>query len=63
MRFAFLKLYSGLQRLLLREEGQDLVEYALVILMLAIATVAASENLGVSILTLYTYIVNHFPPL
>jgi len=63
MRFAFLKLYSGLQRLLLREEGQDLVEYALVILMLAIATVAASENLGASILTLYTYIVNHFPPL
>jgi Flp pilus assembly pilin Flp len=63
MRFAFLKLYSGLQRFLKQEEGQDLVEYALVILMLAIATVAASENLGASILNLYTYIDNHFPPL
>jgi len=63
MRFAFLKLYSGLQRFLVQEDGQDLVEYALAILMIAIAAVASVGNLASSVLSIYTYILNHFPPL
>jgi Flp pilus assembly pilin Flp len=41
MQSAFWKIYSGLQRLIPREEGQDLVEYSLVILLVAVGVVAA----------------------
>jgi pilus assembly protein Flp/PilA len=37
----FLKLYVKFQDLMNREEGQDLVEYALVISLIAIGAVAA----------------------
>jgi Flp pilus assembly pilin Flp len=61
MRFAFLKLHSGLQKLLLQEEGQDLVEYALTILLVAIGAVACVGNLASQVLVLYTNINTHFP--
>ena len=63
MRFAFLKLHSGLQKLLLEEEGQDLVEYALTILLIAIGAVASVGNLAAQVLALYTTINTHFPAI
>jgi Flp pilus assembly pilin Flp len=63
MRFAFLKLHSGLQKLLLQEEGQDLVEYALTILLVAIGAVACVGNLASQVLALYTDINTHFPAI
>jgi len=61
MRSTFWKLYSGLQILLMQEEGQDLVEYALTILLVAIGCVAAVGNLATQVVALYTYINAHFP--
>jgi pilus assembly protein Flp/PilA len=57
----FSKIYSGLQNLLMREEGQDLVEYALTVLLVAIGAVAAVGNLATQVLALFTYINTHFP--
>ena len=39
-------LYSGMQRLIMREEGQDLIEYALVFASLAFATIASMSALA-----------------
>ena len=46
MRSAFWKLYSGLQILLLQEEGQDLVEYALVVALIAFGATAGMKALA-----------------
>jgi pilus assembly protein Flp/PilA len=53
MNTMFLKMYLKCQDLMNREEGQDLVEYALVI---ALVSVAAVTSLG----TLANKIVNTF---
>ncbi len=37
---------SGMQRLIKREEGQDLVEYALVLALIALAAVATMQTLA-----------------
>jgi pilus assembly protein Flp/PilA len=37
---------SGMQRLIMREEGQDLVEYALVLALIALAAVATMQTLA-----------------
>jgi Flp pilus assembly pilin Flp len=50
------KLYFGLRRLALQEEGQDLVEYALTILLVAIAAVASANGMAVKVLAIYSYI-------
>jgi pilus assembly protein Flp/PilA len=42
-------LYSGMQRLTKREEGQDLIEYALVVALIAFAAVASMQALAVDI--------------
>jgi pilus assembly protein Flp/PilA len=42
---------SGMQRLIVREEGQDLVEYALVLALIALATVASMNTLAIAIET------------
>ena len=42
---------SGMQRLIVREEGQDLVEYALVLALIALATVASMNTLATAIET------------
>ena len=42
---------SGIQRLIVREEGQDLVEYALVLALIALATVASMNTLAIAIET------------
>jgi pilus assembly protein Flp/PilA len=42
---------SGMQSLIVREEGQDLVEYALVLALIALATVASMNTLAIAIET------------
>jgi pilus assembly protein Flp/PilA len=39
-------LYSGMQRLIKREEGQDLIEYALVVALIAFAAVASMQTVA-----------------
>jgi pilus assembly protein Flp/PilA len=39
----------GMQRLIVREEGQDLVEYALVLALIALATVAGMNTLALAL--------------
>ena len=40
---------SGMQRLIMREEGQDLVEYTLMAALIALAAVAGMNTLAVAI--------------
>ena len=61
MWFALWKIRSGLQTLIQQEEGQDLVEYALSILLIAIAAVASVGNFAVALVHYYDYIVTSFP--
>jgi pilus assembly protein Flp/PilA len=37
---------SGMQRLIMTEEGQDIVEYALVLALIALAAVATMQTLA-----------------
>jgi pilus assembly protein Flp/PilA len=39
-------LYSQIQSLLLREDGQDLIEYALVVALIAFAAVSSMQTLA-----------------
>ena len=47
------KTYSALRSLMSREEGQDLVEYALVAAIIALGAVATMTSLQTEILTVY----------
>jgi pilus assembly protein Flp/PilA len=58
MQLKLWALYSGMQRLITREEGQDLIEYALVVSLIAFAAVATMQTLAVDINTAYTNIGN-----
>jgi pilus assembly protein Flp/PilA len=49
-------LYSGMQRLIKREEGQDLIEYALVVALIAFAAVTAMQTVAVDINAVFTAI-------
>jgi Flp pilus assembly pilin Flp len=51
-----MKLIFGLQRLMAREDGQDLVEYALVICMIGIAATASSSQFYNLITTVFNNI-------
>jgi pilus assembly protein Flp/PilA len=46
MNSILLKLYVRMQSLLVREEGQDLVEYALCVALIAMGATVAMQNLG-----------------
>jgi pilus assembly protein Flp/PilA len=46
MNNLFLALYVKLQSLMTREEGQDLVEYALLVALIALVCILAVGNLG-----------------
>ena len=46
MQLKLWMLYSGMQRLIKREEGQDLIEYALVVALIAFAAVATMQTLA-----------------
>lgn len=49
MKEMMLKMYVKMQTLLAQEEGQDLVEYALVVALIAFGAVAAMKGLSTEI--------------
>jgi pilus assembly protein Flp/PilA len=51
-------LYLKFQNLLSQEEGQDLVEYALVVALISLAAVAAMKPLGSAINGIFTNITS-----
>jgi pilus assembly protein Flp/PilA len=53
MNDTMLKLYIKLQNLMAREEGQDLVEYALVVAVIALGATAAMGTLAGNIVTAF----------
>jgi len=57
MKNAFLKLSVKIQNLM-REEGQDLIEYALVVALIAFAATAGMKSLAGSINTAFATIGN-----
>jgi len=58
MNNLFLAMYLKLQNLINREEGQDLVEYALIISIIALALITISGKLATAISTVFTNISN-----
>jgi Flp pilus assembly pilin Flp len=60
MQFALWDIYSGLQRLIQQEEGQDLVEYALVVALVSIVAAATVGSFGQAVVALINYIVTHY---
>ena len=56
MNTMLLKMYVKFQDLMDREEGQDLVEYALVVALIALAATASMKVLGTAISTIFTSI-------
>jgi pilus assembly protein Flp/PilA len=56
MQTTLLSLYSRLQNLMLREEGQDLIEYALVVALIAFAATAGMNTLATDINAAFTSI-------
>jgi len=57
-----LKLYLWIRNMLEGEEGQDLVEYALIIALVSIALVAALGLLSGGIGQVFTNIIEQLPP-
>jgi pilus assembly protein Flp/PilA len=49
MELKLRELYCKMQNLMLREDGQDLIEYALVVALLAFAATAGMKTLAVDI--------------
>jgi pilus assembly protein Flp/PilA len=56
MKETLLKLSVKLQTLMLREEGQDLIEYALVVALIAFAATVGMKNLANDINTAFSKI-------
>jgi pilus assembly protein Flp/PilA len=56
MNSLFLKLYLKASDLINREEGQDLVEYALLITLVALAAVAGVNKVASAINTIFSNI-------
>jgi len=56
MNNALLRLYVKMQNLMNQDEGQDLVEYALVITILSVGCVAALGTLATSVKAVFTAI-------
>ena len=52
--FKEMKMASILKRLWKEEEGQDLVEYGLLILLIALVAIASMSNLATSISTVFS---------
>jgi Flp pilus assembly pilin Flp len=61
MRYALWKIRFGLQSLILQEEGQDLVEYALLILLCVVAAVASVGGLANIVINYFHYINTQQP--
>ena len=60
MNTMLLKLYVKFQDLMNREEGQDLVEYALVVALIALGAVASMRTVATSISTEFSVIEKTF---
>ena len=60
MNTMFLKLFVKFQGLMSREEGQDLVEYALVVAIIALGATAAMKGLSGAISTSFGNISTTF---
>jgi pilus assembly protein Flp/PilA len=58
MNNLFLKMYVKVQDLMSREEGQDLVEYALLITLVALAAVSGINNVAKAINQVFSNISN-----
>jgi pilus assembly protein Flp/PilA len=58
MNTMIMKMYLKCQDLMNREEGQDLVEYALVIALISIAAVATMKTLSTAIVGVFTTITS-----
>lgn len=54
MNNTLLKLFVKVQIAAMREEGQDLVEYALITGLLAVAAVALLKGVGTGVVNLFT---------
>ncbi len=55
------KLVFRFRDLVLLEEGQDLVEYALVLLLISTAVAASGRAMGVQLVNTYQHFVSVFP--
>jgi pilus assembly protein Flp/PilA len=51
-----LKVYVKLQNLMNREEGQDLVEYALLVSLIALAAITGVGKVATAVTTIFTNI-------
>ena len=56
MNNLYLSLYVKLQNLMNREEGQDLVEYALLVCLVALAAISGVNKVASAITTVFTNI-------
>ena len=56
MKDVIYKLSANLQALMMREEGQDLVEYALLVSLISLGAVASLSTLAVDIKSVFTAI-------
>jgi pilus assembly protein Flp/PilA len=56
MHDTLLKIYIKVEDLMTREEGQDLVEYALVVSLLSLAATAAMSTMANAIIAAFTAI-------
>ena len=56
MNNLFLALYVKLQNLMTREEGQDLVEYALLVCLIALAAITGVKNVATAVNTVFSNI-------
>jgi pilus assembly protein Flp/PilA len=58
MNNLFLALYVKLQNVMTREEGQDLVEYALLVCLIALAAITGVNKVATAVTTVFTNISN-----
>lgn len=56
MNNALLKMYIKAQNLMMREDGQDLVEYALVIAIIGVGAAATLGTLSTKLISVFTTI-------
>jgi len=56
MNNLFLSLYVKLQSLMAREEGQDLVEYALLVALIALAAITGVGKVATAVNTVFSNI-------
>lgn len=54
MNYLFLKLVASFQSLMAGDEGQDLVEYALLVCLIALAAIAGIHNVANAVTSVFT---------